>query len=734
MTDIVRLKTERELVRIKIHDGNAFWNEIGVNAGVSKLMLLSLHLLLPVLVYAARHTLTTVRHKYALTVNPTIYTSCIKQFWATTKTKTINREVQIQALVDGKKVIVTETSVKRAIYLKDAEGTDCLPTTTIFAELERMGSKTTAWNEFGSTMASAIFFFATNQIFNFSKYIFDNMVKNLKGGDKFLMYPRFVQGFLDKQVEGMSKHKEFYVIHSHTKKVFAKMKREGKGFYGRDTPLFQSMMVQAPEELGEGSDIPTDSQHIPTTTQPSTSQPQKKQKPRRKQKKGTEIPSSSGEPIANEDANVASVSTPSNDPLLNGEDRLKLTELIDLFGSARRVESYEESLGAQEDASKQGRKIADIDADEKVTLIDETQGRNDDEFMFDIGVLYGDKVVVETEEPVVNAATTTKSILVNVVDLVITTAEVVTTASTTTTNVDELTLDQTLIEIKAAKPKIVTTAATTVTPASTRPKAKGIVFYDLEEQAPTSIPIVSSSQSQLPQDKDKGKAKMLEEEEKVARQKEEEATIALNESWDNIQAMIEVDRLLAERLQAREQEELLDEEKASLYKHSQLKNKPFVEIQKLFDKEMIRVNMFVDMDTEMKEGSKKAKVDTAQESSSKRAEIAFDTIPLATKPPMIVEYKIVKEGRIGYFQIIRADGSSRMYKDKDEGKNHAETLIDIPVFVRSFSIILGFIIIDDDEITKGVVLGIRFCKKYASCLRIMKKFVLENNRERIMKE
>ncbi|GJR71406.1 putative ribonuclease H-like domain-containing protein [Tanacetum coccineum] len=56
----------RDLVRVKIHDGNAFWNEIGVNAGVSKLMLLSLNLLLPVLVYAARHSLTAVRHKLML--------------------------------------------------------------------------------------------------------------------------------------------------------------------------------------------------------------------------------------------------------------------------------------------------------------------------------------------------------------------------------------------------------------------------------------------------------------------------------------------------------------------------------------------------------------------------------------------------------------------------------------------------------------------------------------------
>ncbi|GKC79641.1 hypothetical protein Tco_1130415 [Tanacetum coccineum] len=63
----------RELVRIKIDDGNAFWNEIGVNAGVSKLMLLSINLLLPVLVHAARHTLTAVRHKLMLPPGITYY-------------------------------------------------------------------------------------------------------------------------------------------------------------------------------------------------------------------------------------------------------------------------------------------------------------------------------------------------------------------------------------------------------------------------------------------------------------------------------------------------------------------------------------------------------------------------------------------------------------------------------------------------------------------------------------
>ncbi|GJV99855.1 hypothetical protein Tco_1555107 [Tanacetum coccineum] len=75
---------------------------------------------------------------------------------------------------------------------------------------------------------------------------------------------------------------------------------------------------------------------------------------------------------------------------------------------------------------------------------------------------------------------------------------------------------------------------------------------------------------------------------------------------------------------------------------------------------MNRVNTFVDMNSEVEKGSKKAKVDTMQERSSKRAgdeddDIAIDAIPLATKPPLIVEYKIVKEGIKGYYQLIRAD-------------------------------------------------------------------------------
>ncbi|GJT42382.1 hypothetical protein Tco_0951097 [Tanacetum coccineum] len=99
---------------------------------------------------------------HALTVNPTIYTSCIKQFWSTINAKTVNGEVQLHALVDGKKIIITESIVRRDLQLEDTEGVDCIPNATIFEQLALMGSKTTTWNEFSSTMASAIICLAIN--------------------------------------------------------------------------------------------------------------------------------------------------------------------------------------------------------------------------------------------------------------------------------------------------------------------------------------------------------------------------------------------------------------------------------------------------------------------------------------------------------------------------------------------------------------------------------------------
>ncbi|GKB74929.1 hypothetical protein Tco_0936341 [Tanacetum coccineum] len=159
-----------------------------------------------------------------------------KSVLATAKVQTINEVRQLQALVDKKRVINTESSIRRDLYLDDAECTDCLPTATIFVELARMGAKSTARNKFSSSMASLITCLAINQKFNLSKYIFDAMVKQLDGGVKLLMHPCFLQVFINQQLGDISTYKKIFVNSFHTKKVFANMKKAGKDFSGRITP------------------------------------------------------------------------------------------------------------------------------------------------------------------------------------------------------------------------------------------------------------------------------------------------------------------------------------------------------------------------------------------------------------------------------------------------------------------------------------------------------------------
>ncbi|GJW67700.1 hypothetical protein Tco_0122124 [Tanacetum coccineum] len=96
----------------------------------------------------------------------------------------------------------------------------------------------------------------------------------------------------------MFNYNRIYVTTSRTKKIFGNMKRAGKGFFGRVTPLFPTMVVHNQEEMGKGSAIPTDPHHTPTIIQPLTYQPQKTQKPRRLKRKDTEVPQPSG-PITN---------------------------------------------------------------------------------------------------------------------------------------------------------------------------------------------------------------------------------------------------------------------------------------------------------------------------------------------------------------------------------------------------------------------------------------------------
>ncbi|GKE34234.1 hypothetical protein Tco_1453556 [Tanacetum coccineum] len=106
------------------------------------------------------------------------------------------------------------------------------------------------------------------------------------------------------------------------------------------------------------------------------------------------------------------------------------------------------------------------------------------------------------------------------------------------------------------------------------------------------------------------------------------------------------------------------------WKHKDLKSKDIDSIKELFDKALKRVNMFVDFRTELVD----AEVDNDQEATkikelmkivSDEEEVAIDVIPLAIKPPSIppsiVDWKIHKEGKKSYYQIIMADGKSQMY-------------------------------------------------------------------------
>nr|GEY53223.1 hypothetical protein [Tanacetum cinerariifolium] len=195
--------------------------------------------------------------QYALVVNPTIYVSCIKQFWATTAFKKVNDAVQLRVLINGKNVVVTEDVIRRDLYLNDVDGVECLPNEEIFAELARMGyekppPKLTFYK--ACSMASDVICLATSRKFNFSKYIFDNMVRNVDNPSKFLMYLRFLEVVINNQVDDLTSHNTKYTSPDLTQKVIV-MRKVGKGFSGVETPLFASMLVQPQPQDAEEEDV-----------------------------------------------------------------------------------------------------------------------------------------------------------------------------------------------------------------------------------------------------------------------------------------------------------------------------------------------------------------------------------------------------------------------------------------------------------------------------------------------
>nr|GEY69816.1 hypothetical protein [Tanacetum cinerariifolium] len=141
--------------------------------------------------------------QYALMVNLPIYVSCIKHFWASVLVKKTNDVVKLQALIDRKKVVVTEDTIRQDLRLDDADGVECLPNEEIFAELARIG--------YEKPPPKLTFYKA--------------MVRNVDSPSKFLMYPRFLQGMINAQVDDLSSHTTKYTSFALTQKVFANIRR-----------------------------------------------------------------------------------------------------------------------------------------------------------------------------------------------------------------------------------------------------------------------------------------------------------------------------------------------------------------------------------------------------------------------------------------------------------------------------------------------------------------------------
>ncbi|GKD32670.1 hypothetical protein Tco_1248179 [Tanacetum coccineum] len=327
--------------------------------------------------------------RYALTANPTIYVSLVEQFWQTATVETVNDgEQQINVTVDGHKFAITEASVRRHLQLADVDGISSLPNTDIFEQLTLMGyvftddkltfkkakfspqwrflihtilhclsPKKTSWEQFSSNIATAIICLATNRTFKFSQLIFDGMVKNVGSKTKFLMYPRFIQIFLNKKKRFLNKHKAIYVAPSLTQKLFSNMKI---GFSGVHVPLFETMLLHDQPGQGEGPTLTVESQHTPiaspstsqpTTSQPTTSHPTPSQEPPSQFPTSEPITTTSSPPFHETHIPQTTSSMPHDSPLPGGytpgsvEGSMKLNELTDLCTKlVDRVTSLEKEL------------------------------------------------------------------------------------------------------------------------------------------------------------------------------------------------------------------------------------------------------------------------------------------------------------------------------------------------------------------------------------------------------
>ncbi|GJQ95471.1 hypothetical protein Tco_0006610 [Tanacetum coccineum] len=204
---------------------------------------------------------------YALTKNPIISVSLIEQFWETAILSTTEEGLQaISATIDGHEKLITEDSLRRHLKLEDAKGISSLSNEEIIKHLAHIGSKKTTWDQFSSNIATSIICLATSRRFNFSKFIFKAMVKNLDSPHKFLLYPKFIQLLLNKQQRLLLPHTRTYPTPTLTSKLFSNMRRSSMGITSspslsqqptRSLPLPEP--VQPTHEAEETAFMPHDS-------------------------------------------------------------------------------------------------------------------------------------------------------------------------------------------------------------------------------------------------------------------------------------------------------------------------------------------------------------------------------------------------------------------------------------------------------------------------------------------
>nr|GEV86555.1 copia protein [Tanacetum cinerariifolium] len=376
------------------------------------------------------------------------------------KVKNVNGEAQIQALVDKKKVIITKASIRRDLRFDDEGEVNCLSNEVIFEQLTLMGVK-------------------------------------------FLMYPRFVQIFLDNQVEGMDRHNAIFVIFSHIKKVFANIQREGKDFSGKVTPLFQSMMVQAPDDIGnKGKKLKFLHQVVRFLI---------------------------GKVLDLEEANTA--------------------QAKEIASLKKRVKKLEQKRKSRTLRLKRLRKFGSTMRVE--SSIEAILERMNEEDMFGVNDLDGDEMVMDVlaSKKVKQSAKVIEK-EVSTIDLVTTAYEVVTTGGYYNccyksyccwhkAHIKGIVM-QDPSETPLPKPII-----SSQKPSQAKDKGKG-KMVELERPLNRKYHIMVDAEAAK-----NLKAQMqaeLEKEERLARLKEEETNIDLVVEWDNIQAMMDTDYELAARL------------------------------------------------------------------------------------------------------------------------------------------------------------------------------------------